>query len=167
MAVAIFNLSIRDLCGSIKRSWWTETYLRHIKLVYFVYWTTSVPKIRHQITWKVNPDSPAKHACPNAPSPWCYLSCFTSSRRDQGQCYVTSADGVMLRTGYVNSTVRTFAMLFSVATVVQPRIIPLDLYIISLFMWDFLKFREVIGLCKLSSLGNKTCTNQVRLTTLQ
>jgi hypothetical protein len=46
---------------------WTETYLRHIKLVYFVYWTTSVPKIHHQIPWKVNPDSHAKDTSPNAP----------------------------------------------------------------------------------------------------
>jgi hypothetical protein len=92
------------------------------------------------------------------PLSWRYLRCFTSAQQRQGHCYVMAVDGVMFRTGYVNSTVRTFAMLFSVA---RPRRMPLDLYIISLFMWDFLQFREeVIGLCELSSLGNKTCTNQ-------
>jgi hypothetical protein len=54
---------------------------------------------------------------------------LTSSRRRQGHCYVTAVDGVMLRTGYVNSTVRTFAMLFSVATVVRPRRIPSKIWI--------------------------------------
>jgi hypothetical protein len=117
-------------------------------------YSTSVQKIHHQILWKVNPDSHAKHASPSAPA----LSQLSLWRRQGHCCCITAVDGVMLRTGYVNLTVRTFAMLFSV---VRPRRIPLDLCIISLFMWDFLQFREeVIGLCELSSLGNKTCMNQ-------
>jgi hypothetical protein len=83
----------------------------------------------------VQPDGDSgKHASPNAPGHDAISAVLTSSRRRQGHCYVTAVDDVMLRTGYVNSTVRTFAMLFSVVTVVRPRRIPLDLYIISLFM---------------------------------
>jgi hypothetical protein len=104
MVVAIFNLS--------NEHEWTETYLGHIKLVYFVYLITSVPEIRHQNPWTVNPDSHAKHTQaqmhPVMTLSWLFHVIAATSR-------------VLWRHGrwwrYVNSTVRTLAVLFSVATV--------------------------------------------------
>jgi hypothetical protein len=148
MAVPIFNLSIRDLCGSIKWSWMDRDLPQTYQTCLFCVLNHHRPKNSPSDPLKSSSRQPREAHNSKCTRSWCYLSCFTSSRRRQGHCYITAVDVVMLRTGYVNSTVRTFAMLFSVATVVRPCRIPLDLHIISLFMWDFLQFREeVIGLC--------------------
>jgi hypothetical protein len=147
MAVTVFRLFDSRPLRLNKTSMNEQRHTSDIKLVYFVYFTTSIPKIRHQIPWKVHPDRHVKRtqAQMHPARPVMTLSQLF-------HVIVATSRALWRHSSWWHDIVDS-PCCFPIATVVRPCRIPLDLELISLFMWDFLKFwEEIIGICELSSL---------------